>query len=908
MVLIDTMPTCMSCGSFYNGDGTDEATNFGELSRAVSEFEDIPAYLNLDWPSTVEFSSPDEIKDANIRDILNQLENMLEEQCRHDQDQRPKSTVDTNLKSSVTSANDEPSSMIEVERSLNPRAAGQGREKDPGDRSVGKKSLVYKSLTGVDEIRLLRLSARKSTDDRVLYGFLESTSLYTRPEYTAVSYTWADADGNRDLSEVIFLGDLWVPLPITSNCAAALRRLRSGHQVQTIWIDSICINQSSKDEKSHQVGLMRDIFSRATSVTIFLGEDEDTPDARLLKRTSETLFYNGGQGEVTLAAVRDHLAVRALFDRPYWSRIWVIQEVLLSKKAIVVLGETAIPLQSLLKANLVEPEGPRREFSVPPWLRLGRSLPIGDFNGLSTLLTETSTCLATDPKDMVFALLGLVQGAHLEGLVADYSKSTYEIRIGIAAYFLIRHRQTNLLKSAAYDASERQNDLLLPGLPSWVPSWNAYQTDEPVFANSVDGRCWTDLKQGSIWTDWDRMMRCYDTLRPGEACNMSLDYGRSKKSPFRVLKGTGALLAEAHPLLRIDSNPFRGTFKQRDVARKSTLFTPSASTVRWGIYATRRWADKPFVFGLPGDWVVEIPGCDDFFLLRQIPALPGAYRIASVCGLAIAVAWVDGWVPDDGLPVPMDGSVHVLPRYRDDALISRLVIFDRQQLHFLENWELLTPYVAALGPSSEKPGSASAESSPSLSAEDITRYIQWADRISTDPLVAMQPTSSEDTLKNVSTYLDRWQDLDLWDRIVSELESVPWPSLLQALSEVRRGIWVSGVLQNQSFPASAALRTNTMKLRDLLLELTSHGTLLQSAMEIFGPIFEAIDKADTSAIPEVFRANENEMKRGIKELESQLEFIGDSLSQCHMLWDKFAQRQVLRQMYKRSELREFLIY
>lgn len=918
MVLIDTMPTCMSCGSFYNCDGTDEATKFGELTRAVPDFEERPAYLNLDWPSTVEFSNADEVQDANIRDILNQLESMLDKPRTHHQNQRPNGTIDTSLKSSVTCTLDDPSSVIEDGRSFDPKAVGQGQGKDPDARSVGKNSLVYGSLTGVDEVRLLRLSARKSTDDQVLHGCLERTSLSIRPEYTAVSYTWADADGNRDLSEVIFLGDIWVPLPITSNCAAALRRLRSGHQVQTLWIDSICINQSNQDEKSHQVGLMRDIFSRATSVTIFLGGDDDTAEARLLKRTSESLFYNGGQGEVIWAAVRDHLAVRALFDRPYWSRIWVIQEVLLSKKAIVILGETTIRLQSLLKAQLVEPDGSRRDCNVPPWLRLGNALPIGDFNGLSTLLMETSRCLATDPKDMVFALLGLVQGAHLEGLVADYSKSIYEIRIGIAAYFLIRHGQTSLLKSAAFDAVERQNDQLLPGFPSWVPSWNNYPSDEPSFADSVYGQCWTDLKQGSIFSDWERMMRCYDTLRPGAACNTSLDYSRSQASPFRVLKGTGALLVEAQPLLCIDSAPYRGAFKYIDVTRKSALFTLSASAVRWGIYATRKWADKHFIFGLPGDWVVEIPGCDDFFLLRSISSLPGAYRIATVCGLAIAVAWVDGWLTDDESPVPTDGSAHALPRYRDDKLISRLVIFNRHQLQFLENWELLTTSVTALVPSPEKSGSSSAELSASLSAEDLTRYNLWADRIASDPLVAMQATSLEDALKNISTYLDRWQDLDLWDRIVSELESVPWPGLLQALAEVRRGIWsdqppegqTAGFLQNRSFPALAALRNMTKKLRDPLLELTSRGTLLQPAsiMDTFKSLFEAIDKGDASTILEVFRAHEVEIERDIKELESHLEFMRDSLSQCYNIRDKFAQRQVLKQMYKRSELCEFLIY
>ncbi|KAK7701657.1 hypothetical protein SLS64_010105 [Diaporthe eres] len=115
------MPTCMSCGSFYSRDGTDEATNFGELSRAVSEFEEIPAFLNLDWPSTVEFSSLDEVQDANP-------------------------------KFSATSIHDEPSSAIEVVKTVDPGAASQRKEKSPDDRSARKKSLVYNSLTGVDEM------------------------------------------------------------------------------------------------------------------------------------------------------------------------------------------------------------------------------------------------------------------------------------------------------------------------------------------------------------------------------------------------------------------------------------------------------------------------------------------------------------------------------------------------------------------------------------------------------------------------------------------------------------------------------------------------------------------------------------------------------------------------------------
>lgn len=736
-----------------------------------------------------------------------------------------------------------------------------------------------------------------------------------RPEFTAVSYTWADSDGNRSLSEEIFLGDSWIPLPITPNCAAALNRLRSGHQAHTFWVDSICIDQLSTDEKSHQVRLMRDIFSRATSVTIFLGADEDTQDARLMKRTNDSLFYSSNQEDIQWDAPRDHMAVRALFDRPYWSRVWVVQEVLLSKKAIVVLGKTAVPLQLLLKARLLEHDGSTRLFNVPRWLQLGTALPIGDFQGLSKLLTETSTCLATDPKDMVFALLGLVQGSHLEGLVADYSKSIHEIRIGIAAYFLIRHGQSNILKSAV--VVRWQSERLVPGSPSWVPSWDPDSHSKNIFADSIDAWCWTDLKRSTIIDDWARMLRCYSTMRPEDTNTTPLRHTRISASSFRVMKGTGALLVGAYPLLQIGPSPFGGAFKYRSVANRSALLIPSASVAQWGIYVARQQLDRDLEFGRPGDLIVEIPGCDDFFLLAEIPSLSGVYRISAVCGLAIAVSFVEVWLPDGELPQPTNGSFP--PKLSADELISRLIIFDPHQLQFLADWEALAPHGTTFGLSSEKSDSSRAQLSTALSEKDIRQYIQWAERISENPLRATQPTSFEDTLKNVSIYLDQWQDLDLWNRIVSELEAVSWASLLEALVEIKSGLMpehpaedeVAGIKHDQSLRAAETLRALTAKLRNLLLvELTSRGTSLQPAgtMDALGPLLQAVDEADTSTILEVFKARQDEIEKNLKKLESHFDFMRDSLHNCYGIRDKFSQRHLLKHLNRRSELRNFLLY
>lgn len=43
----------------------------------------------------------------------------------------------------------------------------------------------------------------------------------------------------------------------------------------TIWIDSICINQSDNIEKAGQIPLMGDIFSTAETVYIWLDEGND---------------------------------------------------------------------------------------------------------------------------------------------------------------------------------------------------------------------------------------------------------------------------------------------------------------------------------------------------------------------------------------------------------------------------------------------------------------------------------------------------------------------------------------------------------------------------------------------------------------------------------------------------------
>ncbi|KAF2728802.1 heterokaryon incompatibility, partial [Polyplosphaeria fusca] len=139
------------------------------------------------------------------------------------------------------------------------------------------------------------------------------------PIFEALSYTWADSTGNADICMPVYMGPYWQSLPVTRNCWQALRRLRT-HGDRLLWVDAICINQQDVLERGHQVPLMRQIYTEASRVVAYLGEKgEDDPKLNLL-RTSRRDF--------------DAENRKLLMNKPYFHRLWIIQELKLAYKAV----------------------------------------------------------------------------------------------------------------------------------------------------------------------------------------------------------------------------------------------------------------------------------------------------------------------------------------------------------------------------------------------------------------------------------------------------------------------------------------------------------------------------------------------------------------------------------------------
>jgi len=127
-----------------------------------------------------------------------------------------------------------------------------------------RKKYKHNPFSDQDSIRLLQLQSG-AFDDDIRITLIEAP-LSKPPKYEALSYVW----GSRTPDTAISCHGL--DLLVTENCALAMRRLRRRFKTRLLWIDAICIDQTSGEEKQHQVQLMGDVFSKAEEVIIWLGE------------------------------------------------------------------------------------------------------------------------------------------------------------------------------------------------------------------------------------------------------------------------------------------------------------------------------------------------------------------------------------------------------------------------------------------------------------------------------------------------------------------------------------------------------------------------------------------------------------------------------------------------------------
>lgn len=280
---------------------------------------------------------------------------------------------------------------------------------------------------------------------------LSTCDLDEKPAFIALSYTW-DKGGQRKIMEIggskFTVGEgLW-------NFLRQYRKkeyLRQSSEKDPskpmpLWIDAIVIDQSNMAERNHQVSLMRDIYTGAESVIVWLG----------LATGTEELAFMLARHPYLLRVEEFHHALATVLEKPYWGRVWVVQEFVLAQCVDIWCGDfsvdaavveniwkdglTAKPIISAAR-QIYASRGYllfkyRRDFKHSKQYRrevMGRrnSRTLKATFRLRDLLQAFASSQSTVEHDRVYGFLGVASKGRGEKILPDYSKSAVELLVDV---------------------------------------------------------------------------------------------------------------------------------------------------------------------------------------------------------------------------------------------------------------------------------------------------------------------------------------------------------------------------------------------------------------------------------------------------------------------------------------------
>ncbi|KAL1883350.1 hypothetical protein Daus18300_000408 [Diaporthe australafricana] len=355
-------------------------------------------------------------------------------------------------------------------------------------------------LPGADQIRLLTLlPASEQNGGEIVITLHTSPTEAAARQYEALSYVW----GSPDNPETISVATPSTPgaqeddvsssacnaacLDVTQNLAIALRHLRRQDAACTLWIDAICINQQNTAERSEQVGKMAQIYSSAARVVVWLGPASPDSDLamRLVSHLGQVLRFNLVDGKFTSisnVATESHWgnpyqelpyeeaelrALEELFSRPWFDRLWVVQEVLASLETVVICGRQKITWQYVMVAvSCIVRKVTKTPFSEKFGHHLVQIEEVFDTSNDRTILNmvvRTRELKCTDDRDRIYALLSLAKD--VSDIKPDYSLSAIQVYQDLVV-LLVSNRDLRFLPDCNLGSRR------LAG-PSWVPDWTA---------------------------------------------------------------------------------------------------------------------------------------------------------------------------------------------------------------------------------------------------------------------------------------------------------------------------------------------------------------------------------------------------------------------------------------------------
>ncbi|KAK4957639.1 hypothetical protein LTR10_005606 [Elasticomyces elasticus] len=371
------------------------------------------------------------------------------------------------------------------------------------DTGLQSSKFIYRHLESY-KIRLLHLVSG-DWNDEIRCVVFEVDLQHQNIDYEAVSYTWGDPGlprhpirvANSPTGQVsMTAGNV---MEVSEGTFEALRRLRPGKEQvpRTLWMDAISINQDNVNERSAQVQIMKDIFSRARRVLAYVGESADDSSVLLeaMQASQESLVATlddpvGISGNFSSTAHSEYVdnpmrrCLENFLRRRWFSRIWVVQEIVLAKEIVLICGDSHTYWEAFQAA--VRAWYPEHIIAEPLPAVLRRTDWVS--SGVLQALQTTRMCEATDGRDKLYGIGALLRQSRATeeskqtspGVVragrqrfrsqverippVDYKKSVRSVFFDVADNQVNSPPTQTRLDVLSYVQSETMT-------PSWVPDW-----------------------------------------------------------------------------------------------------------------------------------------------------------------------------------------------------------------------------------------------------------------------------------------------------------------------------------------------------------------------------------------------------------------------------------------------------
>ena len=233
--------------------------------------------------------------------------------------------------------------------SLAPENPGVNHRRPLEDRDKDlrrNESFEYPKISSQNQIRLLAVDPPSSliSEQSKFKLQVEMVDKLPQIEYIALSYFWGEARTDNDIHHIIVEGQkFWVRHSLWT----FFETVRKFDLTLPIYIDAICLDQTNVVERGHQVKLMEKVYRSAQQTHVWLGcpHERQVEVLASLQRLEHCIASQIPQQSW------DHcsfIGLSYMCSRNYWRRLWVVQELLLSKAVKIHCGQFTFSWDTLL--------------------------------------------------------------------------------------------------------------------------------------------------------------------------------------------------------------------------------------------------------------------------------------------------------------------------------------------------------------------------------------------------------------------------------------------------------------------------------------------------------------------------------------------------------------------------------